>query len=89
MNPRIVRYRRRSEHCRDCGYPIDREPQSGGDLHGWEPSCGACYSCYTIDLFGSGSEPSPEWWRKVRRVLRASSELVSLNLDSIPDLGDV
>ena len=86
---RIVRYKRRSELCRDCGHPIDRNPRHGGDPHGWEPSCGSCLSCYTIDLFGAEPEPTPEWWQRVRRVLRASAALVALNEDSIPDLGDL
>lgn len=89
MTPRFVRYRRTRELCRDCGHPIDRDPCHGGDPHGWEPTCGSCLSCYTIDLFGAEPEPTPEWWRKVRRVLRASAELTALNLDSIPDLGDL
>ena len=79
-------YRRVRETCADCHEPIDREPQHGGNLYGWEPRLGVCFSCFTIDLFGCNSDPSPEWWRKIRRLLRAADAAMTENMQTfLPD----
>lgn len=69
---RKVRYRRRSEQCRGCANPIDREPATDGSLYGWTPESGQCYLCWLYDLFGTEMQASDAWWRAVRRMTQAA-----------------
>ena len=75
MNPRIVRYRRRSEQCKGCLEPIDRDPTTDGCLYGWKPTASVCYQCWTISLFGAEMQPTEAWWRLARKLVMAGHAL--------------
>jgi hypothetical protein len=83
---RRFRFRVARGLCKGCKQPIEHEPTTDGNWYGWEPASGRCYPCHLIDLFGPAMQPSEDWWRKVRPLVKAGHQLSLFNDNTEVDL---